>query len=124
MTVKDALGAELSDALRRRDTSVVRAVRVALSAIANAEAVELSTGPDATTGSRHVAGAVEGLAATEVVRRVVTDEEQRRIVALEIAELDSHNERLLRLCRFDEADGVRRGGQALTRAMEGTRQRE
>ena len=90
MTIRDALDAELTAALRRRDTAVVRAVRSALTALPNAEAPRVP----------------------------VTEAQQQAIVRTEIAELGSHAERLARLCRWDEADGVRRGMQTLARVLD------
>jgi uncharacterized protein len=54
------LRAALADALRRRDRAAVSALRSALSAIGNAEAV---SPPPATagTGSERIAGAAAGL---------------------------------------------------------------
>ena len=118
MTIRDALDAELTAALRRRDTAVVRAVRSALSALSNAQSRPDVTHSTTSTGSPEVAGAVSGLAATEAPRVHVTEAQQQAIVRTEIAELGSHAERLARLCRWDEADGARRGMQTLARVLD------
>lgn len=118
MTIRDALDAELAAALKRRDTAVVRAVRSALSALSNAEAVPGVPHTTASTGSPEVAGAVPGLGATEAARVRVTEAQQQAVVQTEIAELAGHAERLARLCRWDEADGARRGMRTLTRVLD------
>ena len=117
MSIREVLDAELTDALKRRDTAVVRAVRSALSALSNAEAPPGVVHPDATTGSAEVAGAVSGLAATEAARVPVTEAQQRALVRTELAELGGHAQRLAALCRWDEADGARRGMKTLARAL-------
>jgi hypothetical protein len=117
VSLRDSLDAELAAALRGRDRAVASAVRSALSALANAEAVPVEAGLDTRSGSEHVAGSVAGLGAAEVGRSLLTEEQQRALVANEIAELNGHAERLVRLCRRDEADGARRGARALDRVL-------
>lgn len=117
MSLRDSLDAELAAALRGRDRAVASAVRSALSALANAEAVPVEAELDTSFGTEHFAGSVAGLGAAEAGRNLLTDEQQRALVAGEIAELNGHAERLVRLCRRDEADGARRGARALNRAL-------
>ena len=73
----------LSTALREHDRPAVSALRSALAALDNAEAVQPSEGskPDV---SQHVAGGVAGLGAAEVERRVLDVESQTAIVKAEI----------------------------------------
>jgi uncharacterized protein YqeY len=73
----------LSGALRDQDRPAVSALRSALAALDNAEAVQPAEGfrPEA---SEHFAGGVAGLGAAEVERRVLDAESQRRIVKAEI----------------------------------------
>lgn len=117
MPLRDSLDAELAAALRGRDRAVASAVRSALSALANAEAVPVEAALDTRGGTEQFAGSVPGLGAVEVARRLLTEEQQRAIVAGEVAELDGHAERLARLCRRDEADGARRAAQVLKRVL-------
>ena len=80
------LRAVLKDALRRRDTTaVVTALRSALSAIGNAEAV---SAPPAPTGasSSHIAGAVAGLGAGETQRHRLSAAEVDQVIQAEISE--------------------------------------
>lgn len=117
MSLRESLDAELAAALRGRDRAVASAVRSALSALANAEAVPVEAEPDTRGGAEHFAGSVAGLGAGEAGRTLLTEEQQRAIVAGEAAELNGHAERLVRLCRRDEADGARRGAQVLNRVL-------
>jgi hypothetical protein len=83
--VRIRLRAALTDALRVRDKVAVLALRSALSAIANAEAV--GPAPDiAGASSLHMAGAVAGLGAGETQRRTLTAAEAGQIVQAEISE--------------------------------------
>jgi uncharacterized protein len=79
------LRAALADALRRRDRVAVSALRSALSAIGNAEAV---SPPPAGAGTRsaHIAGAAAGLGAGEASRRSLTPAEIDQIIRAEIGE--------------------------------------
>lgn len=116
MPIRDALQAELAVAMQRRDRAVTSALRSALSALANAQAVPAPSLSDLGSGG-HIAGATPGLAATEAVRRDIGVEEQRAIVDHERADLLAHGERLRRLCRHDEADGALRAAEALAAAL-------
>ena len=85
-----ALRSALPDALRARDTEAASALRTALSAVANAEAVpgdasDASAATDAEA-SQHVAGAALGVGAAEVARHELTPDEVRSIVVAEVAE--------------------------------------
>jgi hypothetical protein len=79
------LRAALDDALRRRDRLAVSALRPALSAIGNAEAVSPPPGMPAA-GSPHIAGAVSGLNAGEVQRRTLSTTEVDQLIRAEISE--------------------------------------
>ena len=82
----ERLHAGLRAALRSRDMVAAAALRSALAAIANAEAVATDSPAVAPASSEHVAGAVAGLGAGEAKRRVLTDAEVGQIVDAEIAE--------------------------------------
>ena len=71
MPIRDRLQSELASALRSRDAQRTSVLRTTLSAIANAEAVEVA--PGAT--------------ATEVPRRLLTEDDVRGVVDAECAEL-------------------------------------
>ena len=117
MTIRAALTAELTDAMRRRDTAAARALRSSLAAVANAEAPPTPEPPGDAPASEHVAGSVAGLGATEVPRVHLTDDQVRAIVTREHAELMGHAEHLTRLCRRDEADAARRAADCLAAVL-------
>jgi uncharacterized protein YqeY len=78
---------DLTEAMRARNGRTVRVLRTVLSAIANAEAqppaADVSHSERSAGG---IAGAADGLAATDVARRDLSEQELRAIVAAEQAE--------------------------------------
>ena len=76
----------LAEALRARDMIAVSALRSALGAIGNAEAVEPGAATPAGPGSPHVAGAVAGLGSAEAERRRLSAAEIEQIVRGEAGE--------------------------------------
>lgn len=100
--------------MTERDRPVTAALRTALGAIANAEAVPLDQDPlGGRAVSAHVAGAVAGVGTAEVPRREMPEAEARAIVERQRAELRDHAGRLAQLCRFEQADAARRAVRAL-----------
>lgn len=93
-----ALQAALPQALRSRDADAASAVRTALGAISNAEAVPVADGGPTRASSEHVAGAALGLGAAEAARRELSPAEVRTIVEGEVRE------------RLDAAEEAERGG--------------
>lgn len=81
-SLRDSLHAAVPAAMKARDRRTVSALRSALAAIANAEAVEV--------GGEVLAGAIEaspvGVGAAEVARRVLSEADVAAIVRAEIAE--------------------------------------
>jgi uncharacterized protein YqeY len=76
--------ADLTGALRSRDTSTVRVLRSTLAAVANAEAQPpAETGPASQTSGGRIAGASDGLGSTDVERRALTEGDVRDIVTAE-----------------------------------------
>ena len=82
--IRPRLERALREALRARDTVAGSAVRSALAALDNAQAVPAA--PPASTGSPHFAGAAAGLGAGEAERRRLSEAEARGIVRAEVAE--------------------------------------
>ena len=70
-TLRDRLQAGLMAAMKRKDTIGTRAIRSALAAIGNAEAVEATT--PAVSGDAHIAGSARGLGAGDAPRRELTE---------------------------------------------------
>jgi uncharacterized protein len=75
----------LGQALRRRDSTAVAALRSALSAIGNAEAVTPAP-PVAGASSPHLAGARSGLGTGEAPRRRLTAGQVDQVIQAEISE--------------------------------------
>ena len=84
--LQERLTRALREALRARDQVAIAALRSALAAIANAEAVDAGEPRYAVSGSRHFAGAAAGLGAAEVARKELTEPAVRDIVRAEIAD--------------------------------------
>jgi uncharacterized protein YqeY len=94
-TLRDRLQAGLTDAMKRRDTTEVKALRGALAAIANAESVAVP--PSGGSGSP-IVGAVVGLGAGETARKELSELDLLGIVDGEI------QERLASARGYDELD--------------------
>jgi uncharacterized protein YqeY len=83
--MRERLRQDLKAALKNRDAVAVSALRSAIAAIDNAEAVDagaLQTG--ARDSSEHVAGAAAGVGAADVPRRTVGPAEVRSLVQGEV----------------------------------------
>jgi uncharacterized protein len=103
--VRERLRADLLAAMKAKDRGAVAAIRSALSAIANAEAVPA---PAPTTGDGPIAGAVSGVAATDAPRRDLSDDQVRRILRAEITEREHEANAYDEAGRSDTADRLRR----------------
>lgn len=97
-TVGERLKTGLREAMRARDAVAVSALRSALAALGNAEAVDVGppAGPTLATNA-HVAGTTLGVGAAEVERRSLSEDEQRAVLQVEI------DERLSAASQFDIA---------------------
>jgi len=110
----------LREAMRARDMVAVSALRSALAAIANAEAVPVSEGATPTS-SPHFAAAAAGLGAAEAQRRELTEAEAGQIVQTEIAERLAAAAGYERGGHAEQAGQLRREAQALADITEGRR---
>ncbi len=106
------LRSALLGARRRRDEVATTALRTTVAAIANAEAVPIIDVPTATS-SRHVAGAVSGLGATEMPRRELSEADVRAIVLAELNERETAAARYRGLGRPEHADRLLAEAEAL-----------
>lgn len=104
--VRQRLDLALRQALKARDKVAAAALRSALAAISNAEAVTPDSVQPRGAQSPHVAGTSAGLGAAEAARRSLSDREIAEIIRGEIAERESaardyeqrgHGERAARL---------------------------
>lgn len=85
--MRDQLRHDLTTALKRRDRTAVSALRSAIAALDNAEAVDVvERRRPAVATSGHIAGASAGAGSADVPRRVLTDAEIAAIVADQIEE--------------------------------------
>jgi uncharacterized protein len=115
-STQNRLRAALNEALRSRDSVAVAALRSALSAIANAEAVP-SANTSRVVGSEHVAGAVAGLGATEAARRELAEQDVAAIVGAEISDRRSAAGDYERLGRSDQSARLRREADVLAELL-------
>ena len=100
--LRAALRERLKVAMRARDRQTAEAMRSVLSALDNAEAVPV-TPPGSVAMSEYVAGAPVGLGASEGPRRVLSSDEERALVAREVAELRSSAATLAGAGRYDRS---------------------
>jgi uncharacterized protein YqeY len=116
--IRTRLGRALGLALKARDAGAVSALRSAMGAIGNAEAVDPAAARPAGTGSAHFAGAVAGLGAGEAQRRRLTEADIAAIVRQEAAEREAAAGEYERGGRAAEAARLREGARALIAALE------
>ena len=110
------LRAGLTAALKAKDRVAISALRSALAAIDNAEAV--APEPTATTAtSEHVAGGAAGVGAAEVARKELTDADMRAVVAREHQERTEAAETYAQLGREADAARVRAEAEVLARHL-------
>src|SRR5215472_2874603 len=116
--IRTRLRRALGDALKARDAGAVSALRSAMSAIGNAEAVEPGQDRPAGTGSAHFAGAVAGLGAGDVERRHLTEADAAAVVRQEAAEREAAADEYERAGYAADAARLRQGTRALMAALE------
>jgi uncharacterized protein len=114
--LRQRLRKSLKDALSSRDTIAVAALRSAMSALDNAEAVDQSHAPGPTGG----AGAFVrvGVGAGEVARRVLSGQDVIEIVHAELEDRTAAAAEYERLGRAEEASRLRAEAYALESFME------
>ncbi len=108
----------LGVSLKAREAGSVSALRSAMSAIGNAEAVDSAAVRPGGTGSPHFAGAVAGLGAGEAQRRRLTEADAVAIVRREAAEREAAASEYERGGRAEEAARLREGARVLMRVLE------
>lgn len=106
------LRADLVVAMKARRPEVVSALRTALAAWDNAEAVTVPK-VQREGGSEHVAGARVGIGAAEVERRVLSVEEVRALLRRQVEERVEEAERYDSHGRHEAAERLRREADAL-----------
>jgi len=108
----------LGVSLKAREAGSVSALRSAMSAIGNAEAVDPAAARPGESGSPHFAGTVAGLGAGEAQRRRLTEAGVVAIVRREAAEREAAAGQYERGGRAEEAARLREGVRALIGVLE------
>jgi len=111
--IRARLRAALPVAMKARERDAVAAIRSALTAIDDAEAVDPAAVGLRAVESEHLAGTVGGLGAGEVARASLDEDAARAVVVREIAERRDAAADYDRLGQPGEAAGLRAGADAL-----------
>lgn len=115
--MRASLRDDLKAALKTRDRVAISALRSALSAIENAEAVPADRPSAGVAESEHVAGAAAGLGAAEAERRHLTDADLRSILEGEVRERSAAAREYEQLGRSDQAERLRAEAEVLSRYL-------
>jgi uncharacterized protein len=107
----------LKAALKARDNVAVAALRSALAAIDNAEAIPTDQLSDSATGDEHVAGSAVGVGAAEAARRHLTEADLRSIVEAEVRERSAAAQEYEQLGRMDLAERLHAEAEVLSRYL-------
>jgi uncharacterized protein YqeY len=130
LSVWSRLQVALRAAMKERDTVAMSALRSALGAIANAEAVPVASAhppaapPVPPSENVPIAGSVAGLAGAEVSRRVLTEEEANAIAAAEAADRRAAARDYRAAGHADRADRLLYQAQAIESALDITPPRD
>jgi uncharacterized protein YqeY len=111
-TLGPALRRGLIAALKARDSEAVSALRTAIAALDNAEAVP-DPGIKRAPGSARIAGATSGAGSSEAVRRRLSPSELDAIVREQVTEQEREAERYDALGQVEAAGRLRRQAQIL-----------
>ncbi len=106
------LRADLVQAMRERRSEVVSALRTAIAAIDNAEAVAPSDTPAPPT-SEHIAGAHAGVGTADAPRRELSPDDARTLLLHQITERVTEADRYEEHDQADAAQRLRREAEAL-----------
>jgi uncharacterized protein len=133
-SLREQLSRALPVAMKARDRVAVAALRSALAAVANAEAVDPSRSPPAARptptgpspkpggpgGDPPFAGTVAGIGATEMERRSLTGEQVEEVVRAEIAERETAAAEYERAGQPQQAERLRGEAEVLIAYLEKT----
>ena len=114
--IRIALQRALRAAMKSKDTVAVSALRSALAAIANAEAVPAPAAAPAT-GGRHIAGGAEGVGAAETRRRELGAAETALLVRDEIAQRQAAAAQYRATGHSDRSERLMREARAIEEAL-------
>jgi uncharacterized protein len=132
LSVWSRLQVALRAAMKERDTVAMSALRSALGAIANAEAVPLQEAPAGPSAAPPappsenvpIAGSVAGLGGAEIDRRVLTEDEATAIAAAEAADRRAAARDYQAAGHADRAARLLREAQAIESALDITPPRD
>ncbi|MBM7786113.1 GatB/YqeY domain-containing protein [Tenggerimyces flavus] len=110
--MRTTMRADLTVAVKARDKPAIAALRSALAAIENAEAVPVDESSTNLTGTAQVVGAT-AFGAAEAERRELTEDEVAAIVANEVSERTNAADEYVRLGRDDQAERLRAEAEVL-----------
>ncbi len=112
--LRGRLRVALTGAMKARDRVAVSALRSALAAIDNAEAVDASAGPQ---GSLAIEASPVGVGAAEVERRVLSEEQVEALVRTEIAEREAAARDYARTGSAEHAELLRAQARAIAAVL-------
>lgn len=115
--IRSRLREALLEAMKARDSAAASALRSALGAIGNAEAVpppELARPGD----HRYIAGSAGGLGAGEAERRTLTEEDAARIVQAEVTQRQAAASQYEAAGHADRASRLRREAEIIVSAAQ------
>ncbi|HEY0449705.1 GatB/YqeY domain-containing protein [Actinophytocola sp.] len=118
--MRASLRDDLKAALKGRNDVAITALRSALAAIDNAEAVPTDHPLGNVTENEHVAGAASGLGAAEAERRHLTEADLRSIIENEVRERSVAAREYEQLGRTDRAERLRAEAEVLNRHLRPT----
>ncbi|MGH3253435.1 MAG: hypothetical protein ACRDOI_45450 [Trebonia sp.] len=111
--LRDALRRDLTSAMKARERDAVSALRSAIAAIDNAEAVPARDENQAST-SGHIVGAHLGVGAAEAARRDLSTSQQQAILRDQITDYTTEADRYESLGQQDAAARLRTQAHLLT----------
>ena len=119
--VRTRLRRALREALKTRDMVAASALRSALGAIGNSEAVPAVASRAGAASNPYVAGTIDGLGGAEAERRILSEAEAAAIVRTEIAERHVAAGQYEQAGHADRAGRLRREADVLRSAVESGR---
>jgi uncharacterized protein len=105
--MRDRLRHDLTAAMKARDAIAISALRSAIAAIDNAEAVDVRADGARPATSEHIAGATEGAGSAEAPRRVLTQAEVEAVIRAQVDERVRTAEEYEALGRGEMAERLR-----------------
>jgi uncharacterized protein YqeY len=116
--LRERLRLSLRAAMRAKDGVAVSALRSALAALDNAEAVPVVVSGAPTTATQaQVVGTITGVGAAEAARRTLTVDEERAVVQAEVGDRFSAASEFDALGRRDQAERLRLEAAVLARSL-------